>query len=414
MALEDPLHPRRIASIDLLRGLDVLLMLFVNEVAGVRDAPAFLRHASHDADAMTITDVVFPAFLFIVGMAIPLALDGRLRRGETKGEVGRHVLVRTFALLVIGVLMVNAEMAGPGGPLPLAVWNILMTVAVVMIWAAPAADAAARRRQRLLQVAGVALLAVLAFTYRGTDLTGLIQLRPHWWGILGLIGWAYLLVAGLYLLVGDPPPILTGVMALLYCLYLADTAGQASVLVALRPYLSVGSVLGSHGAVVLSGAILSVMLRLHQREGAPAGRFVGPALAYAAALAAAGLLLHTMSALDPAFRFSKVHATPPWCLVSSALAAAAWAAVYAVADVRGFRRWPPAVLMAGENALVAYLLAPFLLSLFEASAPLFGGTNPYESLAENTAVGLVRSAVFAWMVVRLCGLLRKSGFRMQF
>jgi len=398
VALEDPLHPRRIASIDLLRGLDVLLMLFVNEVAGVRDAPAFLRHASHDADAMTITDVVFPAFLFIVGMAIPLALDGRLRRGETKGEVGRHVLVRTFALLVIGVLMVNAEMAGPGGPLPLAVWNILMTVAVVMIWAAPAADAAARRRQRLLQVAGVALLAVLAFTYRGTDLTGLIQLRPHWWGILGLIGAA----------------ILTGVMALLYCLYLADAAGQAALLVALRPYLSVGSVLGSHGAVVLSGAILSVMLRLHQREGAPAGRFVGPALAYAAALAAAGLLLHTMSALDPAFRFSKVHATPPWCLVSSALAAAAWAAVYAVADVRGFRRWPPAVLMAGENALVAYLLAPFLLSLFEASAPLFGGTNPYESLAENTAVGLVRSAVFAWMVVRLCGLLRKSGFRMQF
>jgi predicted acyltransferase len=165
--------------------------------------------------------------------------------------------------------------------------------------------------------------------------------------------------------------------------------------------------------VVLSGTILSVMLRLHQREGAPASRFVGPALAYAAALAAAGLLLHTLSALDPAFRFSKVHATPPWCLVSSALTAAAWAGVYAVADVRGFRRWPPVVLMAGENALVAYLLAPFFLSVFAASAPLFGGTNLYEALAENTAVGLVRSALFAWMVVRLCGLLRRSGLRMQ-
>jgi predicted acyltransferase len=250
-------------------------------------------------------------------------------------------------------------------------------------------------------------------TYRGTDLTGLIQLRPHWWGILGLIGWAYLLVAGLYLLVGDRPAILTGLMALLYCLYLADAAGQAAVLVTLRPYLSVGSLLGSHGAVALSGTILSVMLRLHQREGAPAGRFVGPALAYAAGLAAAGLLLHTLSALDPAFRFSKVHATAPWCLVSSALTAAAWAAVYVVADVRGFGRWPPAVLMAGENALVAYLLAPFVLSLFAVSAPLFGGTNLYEALAENTAVGLVRSAVFAWMVVRLCGRLRRSGLRMQ-
>jgi predicted acyltransferase len=409
----EPVESHRIVSIDLLRGLDVLLMLFVNEVAGVRDAPAFLRHVSPDADGMTITDVVFPAFLFIVGMAIPFALDGRLRRGERHFAPCRHVLARTLALLVIGVLMVNAEMAGPGGPLPLATWNIVMTVAVVLIWASSAADAVARRRQRLLQVVGVALLVVLAFTYRGTDLTGLIQLRPHWWGILGLIGWAYLVVAGLYLLVGDRPAILTGVMALLYCLSLADAAGQAPVLLALRPYLSVGSVLGSHGAVALSGTILSVMLRLPQREGAPAGRFVGPALAYAAGLAAAGLLLHTLSALHPAFRFSKVHATPPWCLVSSALTAAAWAAVYAVADVRGRRRWPPVVLMAGENALVAYLLAPFLLSLFEVSAPLFGGTNVYEALAGNTVVGLLRSAVFAWLVVRLCGRLRGAGLRMQ-
>ena len=57
----------RVLSIDVLRGLDVLLMLFVNEVAGVRGAPAFLLHTPHDADGMTITDVVFPAFLFIVG-----------------------------------------------------------------------------------------------------------------------------------------------------------------------------------------------------------------------------------------------------------------------------------------------------------------------------------------------------------
>ena len=55
-------------SIDLLRGADVLLMLFVNEVAFVKGAPAFLRHVGMDVDGMTITDVVFPAFLFIVGL----------------------------------------------------------------------------------------------------------------------------------------------------------------------------------------------------------------------------------------------------------------------------------------------------------------------------------------------------------
>ncbi len=42
---------------------------------------------------------------------------------------------------------------------------------------------------------------------------------------------------------------------------------------------------------------------------------------------------------------------------------------------------------------------------------MFGGTNPYHALAGNTAVGLIRSAVFAWVVVRLCGWLRGRGFR---
>jgi heparan-alpha-glucosaminide N-acetyltransferase len=41
----------RLLSIDLLRGMDVLLMLFVNEVAGVVGAPAFLRHVAHEATA---------------------------------------------------------------------------------------------------------------------------------------------------------------------------------------------------------------------------------------------------------------------------------------------------------------------------------------------------------------------------
>ena len=70
----------RIRSIDLLRGADVLLMLFVNEVAGVAGAPAFLRHKGAADDGMTITDLVFPAFLFVVGMAIPFALGSRRAR----------------------------------------------------------------------------------------------------------------------------------------------------------------------------------------------------------------------------------------------------------------------------------------------------------------------------------------------
>src|ERR1044072_6572009 len=102
-------RPPRVASLDLVRGLDVWLMLFVNEMAGVRATPLFLRHMPASADGMTVTDVVFPAFLFITGMAIPLALGARLSRGDSRAAVWRHVLARTGVLLFLRVLMINAE-----------------------------------------------------------------------------------------------------------------------------------------------------------------------------------------------------------------------------------------------------------------------------------------------------------------
>jgi predicted acyltransferase len=188
--------------------------------------------------------------------------------------------------------------------------------------------------------------------------------------------------------------------------------GGAPWLAAARPWLKVGSMLGSHGAVVLAGTVLGLLARRHARAAALPGRLAGRALAFAAALAAGGFLLHELRALHPAFRISKGLATPPWCLFSSAIAAAAWAAVHWIADVRGFRRWPMAVAMAGENALVAYLLAPFLLALFALSAGLLG-KDLYGALGGNVWTGTLRSALFAWAVVRLCGFLRGRGVRMQ-
>ena len=127
----------RIRSIDLLRGADVLLMLFVNEVAGVAGAPAFLRHKGAADDGMTITDLVFPAFLFVVGMAIPFALGARIARGDPPAALQRHVLARTTGLLVLGFFMVNAESGYDERwmPWPIAVWELVFYACVLLVWA---------------------------------------------------------------------------------------------------------------------------------------------------------------------------------------------------------------------------------------------------------------------------------------
>ena len=135
--------PGRLLSLDLLRGLVVLLMLFVNQADSVEGASDFLRHAGEAADTVTLADLVLPAFLFMVGMSIPFALGSRLRR-EGPASALRHVLARTAALVVIGVLMVNADVGLPIGPLAPRWWGVLAIVAALLLWQAPPDDAARR------------------------------------------------------------------------------------------------------------------------------------------------------------------------------------------------------------------------------------------------------------------------------
>src|ERR1700755_2196228 len=103
------LSNERILSIDAFRGITILVMIFVNELAGIRDIPYWMKHMSKDADAMSFADVVFPAFLFIVGMSIPFAINSRLLKGDGFWKVQKHIAFRTLGLLVLSFFMVNAE-----------------------------------------------------------------------------------------------------------------------------------------------------------------------------------------------------------------------------------------------------------------------------------------------------------------
>src|SRR5690606_17948690 len=126
----------RIHSVDILRGLTILLMIFVNEVAGMRNIPDWLRHVDPGVDGMTITDWVFAGFLFIVGMAIPLSLNNRRQKGDNFWQLQQHILIRTIGLLVLGVFMVNTE----GGyneeamGMRIGVWSLTFYACVILVW----------------------------------------------------------------------------------------------------------------------------------------------------------------------------------------------------------------------------------------------------------------------------------------
>ena len=73
-----------IASIDILRALNMVLMIFVNDLWSLKDIPAWLGHVERGVDGMGLADAVFPAFLFIVGLSLPYAINNRRKNYRRK------------------------------------------------------------------------------------------------------------------------------------------------------------------------------------------------------------------------------------------------------------------------------------------------------------------------------------------
>lgn len=94
---------RRLTSLDAFRGLTVAGMILVNTPGSWDSVLPPLRHA--EWDGWTPTDQVFPAFLFIMGVAIPLAFAGRRERGASILSILLKIVWRTAALVLLGLLL---------------------------------------------------------------------------------------------------------------------------------------------------------------------------------------------------------------------------------------------------------------------------------------------------------------------
>jgi predicted acyltransferase len=92
------MQPTRDLSLDAFRGLTVLLMIIVNIQGNGDAAYAALKHA--EWHGLTFADLVFPWFLFIVGLSVPLALD----RAHS-GSRWPAVLKRALILFALGVVL---------------------------------------------------------------------------------------------------------------------------------------------------------------------------------------------------------------------------------------------------------------------------------------------------------------------
>jgi predicted acyltransferase len=94
--------PKRLLSLDVLRGLTIAFMIMVNNTGG-DGAWTEMRHA--DWNGFTATDLVFPTFLFVVGVSVVFSIQTRLRRGDSRGKLAWHSLRRAAILFLLGMIV---------------------------------------------------------------------------------------------------------------------------------------------------------------------------------------------------------------------------------------------------------------------------------------------------------------------
>lgn len=387
----------RINTIDILRALTMVLMIFVNDLWSLTNIPAWLGHVEQGVDGIGLADIVFPAFLFIVGLSIPYAMENRRRKGDGDWQLVKHVLWRTVALLVMGVFLVNGETINAAATgMPRYVWGPLCCLCFILIW-----NTYPKNATPILVYAlrGLALgtLLVLAFIYRGGPDDALRTFAPQWWGILGLIGWAYLASALVAVFAKERFLVIAGAwifFGILSMLYHAELVPD--VLSFIPPAILGGTLVG----LTMGGVLTATIFRYYR------GRNDNKTLTFVL-LAFAAVLIGLSVLTRPSWGLAKLGATPAWLFLCSAFTILGFVVIYWIADVYKKDNWFAIIKPAGTATLLCYLIPYFAYFTTRAL-----GISLPEFMLDG-GVGLLKSILFALLCVFITGGLIRAGVRMK-
>ncbi len=335
----------RVVSIDILRGITMAVMIFVNDLDSVHGLSKWTYHMPARVDAMTYVDMVFPAFLFIVGMSLPIAVRSRLRRNPSQGRLWLHIVLRSLALLVLGLILANADRGDPArmhfSP---DLWALIGLTGGILLW--NVYTGLSRKWVLGLRLTGAALIVFDFAIYRRATHGGEAWIRFSYPEILGLIGITYFAVCLLYI----PTrrwrfaPLAWLILLVAYnaaCCARWIPMGKWSLYA--WPFGN-----GAMPSLVMAGIVTSQIFVEGGEAVRPARRMLLGML-FAIVSFAAGWFLRP-------FGISKIRATPTWALWSVAATCALFTLLYWLCDVKKQTRWAWLVRPAGSNTLLTYLI----------------------------------------------------------
>lgn len=391
--------PQRIRSIDIVRGLTLLLMLFVNDLY-MPAVPAWLGHTEMNYDGMGLADWVFPSFLFMVGISIPYAIEARRRRGSSTLEITGHILWRTLSLICIGVALLNTSRINPEMTgITRSTWRWLFYACVFMLWNNYPRESRYALLFKALKAIGLVGIIVLLAIFRAGTPEDPQWLVASWWGILGLIGWGYVVAALTSLATRSSLVGAIAVWCIFFGLNCIASAGMNDWAVSLRPILGI-VIQGNTPMIVLTGLVTGTYL---MRSSHDARRKMWTMIAAGIGSIIIGFVLRNW------FIISKILATPSWGFICNGISLLVLATVFYYTDICGRTNYTSLLETTGRNSMTTYLAPNVLYSAI--------GLLPFRLLfykqPDSALLAICGSAAWAIMMAYLSILLAKLHIKLK-
>ncbi len=386
----------RIRSVDAFRAVTMFLMIFVNDVEDIPNTPQWLHHVADDVDGMGLADVIFPAFLFIVGLSIPFALQNR---SAQKANTIWHVVKRSSILMFWGFWFTQLETYDEeNNLLQQGTWQYLSILAMFLIFI----DYSKLKQLWLkytLQSVGILLLVFLAVVYKSTD-----QEQPwlhfSWWGILGLIGWAYLYSGLIFYFANGRLWVLVTAWLFFVIYNLFAHLGYVDFMYSLAPFIWLAGN-GAMQAFTMAGVVIAVFYK-HALSNNTTKLFWIVTITGSVVLAALGLMVR-----DSTGGLSKAYETPAWVAVCTSVCALFYLSFVFIVDVKSRYNWVKPIEAAGIATLTCFMLPDVFYAWLQTT------DLDYPELVKDGTGGVLRGIVFTFLIVWLAALLLKFRVRLK-
>ncbi len=341
--------PARLISLDVFRGLTIAGMILVNNAGDWSHVYPALAHV--EWDGWTPTDLVFPFFLFIVGVAMPFSFSKRLAKGESRGKLLKHVFARSLILIALGMLLSGIPNFDFSHRLIL---NVLQRIGLIYLMSGTIFLFTDVVSQAVVAVSCVVIywILMLAVPVPGYGAGVLAPVGNMWWYVdkVLLQGWhQHLLVVGQYRL------------------------HHAEGILSLIPSIS----------TVLLGSLTGHYLR--------SGRSGIEKAAGMLVFGNFGILIGSVMAIW--FPINKLLWSSSYVVFTAGVALEVLGVCYWLVDVRGFKKWTQPFLVFGSNAITSFFLSTFVALILD--IVFVSVSSPAGAAVRESLKSVIYNAVFA-------------------